>query len=230
MFIINQSSSLITKFMTTRSFNSNNLQLFKPLTNFNRYLSKQTGNLKQISFNKNYNNGYKSSYQKNKKITKLGLFIGATTAVYIHTNNSYNKILNETANLGTINLNGIHSNNGKLGNLLPSTSSNLEEVEPNNVHSKTSRFGLQYKQLCYGSLTGLFFGVVIGKLSTVLGFISLSALLLVQFLQSRQIINVPWNSIVKIGSDKIDVKKLILEDPNFKVSFALTFLIAAFNI
>ncbi|KAH3683399.1 hypothetical protein WICPIJ_005618 [Wickerhamomyces pijperi] len=147
----------------------------------------------------------------------LSLLVGATTAVYLHSHNS--KILNDTANLGTINVNDYKSK--------------LPEVDtsslPPALQSRDAR-KVQYKQLCYGSLTGLFFGVVIGKLSTVLGFISLSAVLLIQFLQSRGIVDIPWKQVIKIGNDRVDLKKLVLENPSFKWSFALTFVVAAFNI
>jgi predicted lipid-binding transport protein (Tim44 family) len=80
---------------------------------------------------------------------------------------SHSQILNETVNLGTINV-------GQLD-------TNAKKLDPARK-SVTSRFGgkLHYKQLCYGSLIGLFTGVVIGKLSSVLGFITLSTVLLLQ--------------------------------------------------
>jgi uncharacterized membrane protein (Fun14 family) len=150
----------------------------------------------------------------NLSASKLGLAIGATSALLLHT---HSKILNEAVTVRSA----------------PIINTDYSVINPNKVNNPTrSRFGgkLHYKQLSYGSLLGLFAGVVIGKLSSVLAFISLSVFLTAQFLQSRGIIQVPWTSIVRIGSDRVDLRQLLLEDPSFKVSFALTFLIAAFNI
>lgn len=98
--------------------------------------------------------------------TKFGLFVGASSAVLLHT---HSKILNEAAsNLGTIPVNN---------------NQYTKVVDPQSINRpRTSRFNgaLQYRQLSYGSLAGLFFGVVIGKLSSVLVFITLSAVLTLQ--------------------------------------------------
>lgn len=95
-----------------------------------------------------------------------------------------------------------------------------------------SRFGgkLDYQELSIGSVTGLFLGLIVGKLSSAIVFLSLSTYFLLQFLESRNIITIPWNQIVQIGSSRINVKELFLHKPSFKISFVLTFLIAAYNI
>lgn len=95
-----------------------------------------------------------------------------------------------------------------------------------------SRFGgnLNYEELTIGSVTGLFLGIILGKLSQVFVFISLSSFLLVEFLQSRNIINVPWNYIFTVGKQKIDLKQLVFEKPSFKISFVLSLIIAAYNV
>lgn len=95
-----------------------------------------------------------------------------------------------------------------------------------------ARFGnyLNYEELTIGSVTGLFLGIILGKLSQVFLFISLSSFLLVEFLQSRNIINVPWNYIFTIGKQKIDLKQLVFEKPSFKISFVLSLIIAAYNV
>ncbi|KAK6459427.1 uncharacterized protein RJT20DRAFT_15879 [Scheffersomyces xylosifermentans] len=96
----------------------------------------------------------------------------------------------------------------------------------------TSRFGgrLDYEELTVGSVTGLFVGIIAGKLSSVFLFLSLASYFLVEFLESRHIINIPWTYIVKIGKNRIDIKEMVLNNPSFKISFALSFLIAAYNI
>lgn len=105
---------------------------------------------------------------------------------------------------------------------------------PDAVQAKvrTSRFGgkLDYGELCLGSLTGLFLGVVVGKLSSVLVFISVSSYLLLQFLENRGMITIPWTSILNIGSRQWDLKLLFFNKPSFKVSLVSSFLIAAFNV
>ncbi|KAI5968767.1 hypothetical protein CANMA_002203 [Candida margitis] len=95
-----------------------------------------------------------------------------------------------------------------------------------------SRFGnnLNYEELTIGSVTGLFLGIILGKLSQVFVFISLSSFLLVEFLQSRNIINIPWNYIFTVGKQKIDLKQLVFEKPSFKISFILSLIIAAYNV
>lgn len=113
-------------------------------------------------------------------------------------------------------------------------------AQPNRVQinvppAKKSRVSnyLNYDELAIGSVTGLFLGIVAAKLSTVIVFLVLSSYFLVLFLESRGVIDIPWNSIISVGQDKtrqIDVKRLVLHKPNFKVSFALAFLIAAFNV
>lgn len=97
---------------------------------------------------------------------------------------------------------------------------------------KTSRFGgkLDYSELCLGSLTGLFMGVVVGKLSSVLVFISVSTYLLLQFLENKGMITIPWTSILNIGNRQWDVKQLFFDKPSFKISLVSSFLIAAFNV
>lgn len=95
-----------------------------------------------------------------------------------------------------------------------------------------SRFGgkLDYQELTIGSITGLFLGILAGKLSSAIVFLTLSGYLLTQFLENKGIISIPWRQFVNIGSERIDVKRLVLNQPSFKISFVLTFLIAAFNV
>jgi uncharacterized membrane protein (Fun14 family) len=104
--------------------------------------------------------------------------------------------------------------------------------QPFVIEPKKSRFNgkLNYEELTIGSVTGLFLGVIIGKLSSVLVVLTLAGYFFLQFLQSRELITIPWNSIVSVGKKKIDVKNLVFEKPSFKLSFVLCFLIAAFNI
>ncbi|GEQ68350.1 hypothetical protein JCM33374_g2018 [Metschnikowia sp. JCM 33374] len=113
-------------------------------------------------------------------------------------------------------------------------SSPQRNYSPQSVEAKvrTSRMGgkLDYSDLSIGSITGLFLGIVIGKLSTAIVFLSLSSYLLLQFLENRGIITIPWTSVFSIGTSKIDLKTLFFNRPSFKVSFVASFLLAAFNV
>lgn len=103
---------------------------------------------------------------------------------------------------------------------------------PQSVGYKKSRFGgkLNYEELTIGSITGLFLGIIIGKLSSVFMFFTLSCYFMIEFLESRNIINIPWSYIITVGKEKVDVKELVLQKPSFKISFVLAFIIAAYNI
>lgn len=119
--------------------------------------------------------------------------------------------------------------------ILNDTFAQPNRVQVNVPLAKTGRLGnyLNYEELAIGSVTGLFLGIVAAKLSSVIVFLVLSSYFLVLFLESRGVIDIPWNSIISVGQDKsrqIDVKRLVLHKPSFKVSFALAFLIAAFNV
>lgn len=89
---------------------------------------------------------------------------------------------------------------------------------------------LNYNDLCIGSITGLFLGIIVGKLSTTIAFLGVSAYLFLQFLESRGIITIPWRSVVKMGKQQIDLKSMFFENLSFKLSFVSTFVLAAWNI
>ncbi|CAI5756905.1 unnamed protein product [Candida verbasci] len=131
--------------------------------------------------------------------------------------NSFSKIYNDTAALQqqSLPINDIKSN-----------------IKVNEKGYTESRFNnyLNYQELTIGSVTGLFLGIIIGKLSQVFLFVTLSSYLLLEFLQSRNVINIPWNKIVSIGKEKIDIKQLVFEKPSFKISFILSLIIAAYNV
>lgn len=94
---------------------------------------------------------------------------------------------------------------------------------------------LNYRQLCYGSILGVFCGVIVGKISSLLVFITGIGLLGLQFLQNRGVISSDSTRslskyVVTIGREKVDLNTLIWDKPNFKISFLLTFVLAAFNV
>lgn len=101
---------------------------------------------------------------------------------------------------------------------------------------RTGGFRLDYRQLCYGSIFGLFLGVVVGKISSLLVFLTASAYLALQFLQNRGVIDKGatkgllqgWT--VKTSRESVDLNAMVWERPCFKASFLLTFVLAAVNI
>ncbi|CAK7909420.1 hypothetical protein CAAN1_24S01376 [[Candida] anglica] len=148
----------------------------------------------------------------------LKLLFGATIS-FVAVNASGSRILNDAAY--------------SAGRLESKIASSIDEVATKANQTATgSRFGgqLNYNELTIGSLTGLFLGIIAGKLSSMIVFLTLSGYFLTQFLESRGIISIPWGQMVQIGSERIDLKRLVLEKPSFKIPFVLTFLIAAYNI
>lgn len=95
---------------------------------------------------------------------------------------------------------------------------------------------LDYRQLCMGSILGLVLGVVVGKVSTLLVYVTAAGLLGLQWLQNRGIVDKNATQslfaryIVKSGRETLDLNTLIWERPSFKLSFLLTFVLAAANI
>ncbi|RCK63645.1 hypothetical protein Cantr_10053 [Candida viswanathii] len=106
------------------------------------------------------------------------------------------------------------------------------DVSPGQEPFKKSRFDgyLNYEELTIGSVVGLFLGIIIGKLSQVIVFVSLSSYFLIEFLESRGIVTIPWNYFITVGKERINLKQLFFEKPSFKISFVLSFIIAAYNV
>ncbi|SCU78836.1 LAME_0A06040g1_1 [Lachancea meyersii CBS 8951] len=101
------------------------------------------------------------------------------------------------------------------------------------VESKVRK--LNYRQLCLGSIIGLVAGVVVGKISTVLVFLTAFGLLSVQWLENRGLVDKrsTWGLskyVLRTGKESVDLNTLIWEKPNFKIPFLLTFVLAAVNI
>ncbi|AEY96649.1 FAEL332Wp [Eremothecium gossypii FDAG1] len=108
------------------------------------------------------------------------------------------------------------------------------------VTSKEVRRGrlngkLDYRQLCLGSIAGVALGIVVGKISHALVFITGLGLLALQWLQSRGIVDKGTTRglsryLISTGREKIDLNTLFWEKPSFKISFLLTFVLAALNV
>lgn len=103
-------------------------------------------------------------------------------------------------------------------------------LTPNNTLKIDGRFHLNYEELTIGSVTGMVLGIIIGKISSMLVFLGLSSYFLVQFLELRNIVTIPWTSIINVGKNRIDLRDLVLNNANFKIAFVSAFLIAAFNV
>lgn len=158
-------------------------------------------------------NSYNSSKSNSSNIFKL--FFASAGASFLLTTSFAKSIYNDVA----------------VATPRQQVASNVS-VQPVTKTPTKTRFGdyLNYEELTIGSVTGLFLGIILGKLSQVFVFISLSSFLLVEFLQSRNIINVPWNYILTVGKQKINLKQLVFEKPSFKISFVLSLIIAAYNV
>lgn len=89
---------------------------------------------------------------------------------------------------------------------------------------------ISYEEMTLGLVTGLFLGIIAGKLLLVFVMLLLSSYFLVTFLENRGIISIPWTQIIQFGKEKIDMKAMIFDKLSFKVPFVLSFLIAAYNI
>lgn len=142
------------------------------------------------------------------------IFGAAASVITLHTLKD-SKILNESA---------------FASNPIGQISSNVKSVATDTPASTGFGGRVNYNELTIGSITGLFLGIIAGKLSSAIVFLALSGYFLTQFLESRGIISIPWGKVIHIGSETIDLKSLVLEKPSFKVPFVLTFLIAAYNI
>ncbi|KAK9380576.1 uncharacterized protein V2V93DRAFT_371058 [Kockiozyma suomiensis] len=97
------------------------------------------------------------------------------------------------------------------------------------VSSEARKSRIDYRELSIGSFAGLFVGFIVGKLSKLLVFISSSTYLFLQFLESRGLISMPYNSLYSWAKKRYGDKELILENISFKVAFALAAAVAAAN-
>lgn len=112
---------------------------------------------------------------------------------------------------------------------------NIELRQQNEMGSSVTKKShlsdmLNYDELTIGSVTGLFLGIIAGKMSSIIVFLTLSTYLLTQFLESRGIITIPWLAMITMGKEKMDIKELVFDKISFKIAFVSTFLIAAFNV
>ncbi|ODV83613.1 hypothetical protein CANARDRAFT_186197, partial [[Candida] arabinofermentans NRRL YB-2248] len=87
---------------------------------------------------------------------------------------------------------------------------------------------LNYQELSIGSMFGVIAGLVVGKLSSVIMFASLAFYLSLQFLNSRNIISLPFTKVIKVGSQVIDIREMVFEKPSFNITFILAFVLAAY--
>ncbi|ODQ77882.1 hypothetical protein BABINDRAFT_163257 [Babjeviella inositovora NRRL Y-12698] len=160
---------------------------------------------------------HQSSNAKHASVTplRLGLLFGLTGSTYFLASNRavyHNDFASAT--------NAIVDKTGKV----------LNENKPVVVRQ---RFGgkLNYHELSIGSITGLFFGIIVGKLSHILVFVTVSGYLGLQYLQSKGIITLPTvNRVVKVAGSRVDVDDLVWNNQSFKLSFVSAFLVAAYNV
>lgn len=191
----------------------NNLNLFNKLafrstSNVSKLNIIRQFSSKPNSFLKNYDllkfKGKKMSFQPNLNFRFVlgSVSLAAFTAGMV----SFNELKNDAMS--------------KEPSIIPTVESNADQ----------SKHKLTYDDLTYGSICGLFLGIVIGKLSYVLALISMATFLTIEFLRNRNILYLNWNGLIQLGSSRIDLRKLIFDNFSFKLSFILSFVIAAWNI
>lgn len=106
----------------------------------------------------------------------------------------------------------------------------VRDPEPlhHQVHDVARKYDrkVNHHELAIGSMSGLLFGVLIGKFSKViLSFTALGALLL-RFLTSRNIIKLPTMGRY-VNKEKL---QRLLERPSFNICFVLSFAVAFMNV
>lgn len=113
--------------------------------------------------------------------------------------------------------------------LLPSIEVRKPSVKTTAVRNENPK-NSTYRDLCIGSVTGLFFGTLIGKFSSLIIFFALLTYLGIQFLEQRGLIRVPWKRLFSFEGSGTRFENLIKSRFYFNTSFSAVFLIAAFNI
>ncbi|KAK9464020.1 uncharacterized protein V1516DRAFT_608838, partial [Lipomyces oligophaga] len=88
---------------------------------------------------------------------------------------------------------------------------------------------MDYREMTLGSFAGLFVGYVTGKLSKVLVFIASSMFLLIEFLESRNIISLPYGQLYDSMKQRFGRRDFVFENASFKISFFLASIVAAWN-
>lgn len=189
------------------------------LFNFNNFIT----NFKSSSSRSSYggSSNYSSSSSNNSNNTLKLLFASAGSS-FLLLFTFARKIHNDTGSLTQY----------QQQQQQPSLDLSISKQQPLQKQYHESRFSnyLNYEELTIGSVVGLFSGVIIGKLSQVIVFVSLLSYFLIEFLENKNIIHIPWNYFITIGKEKINLKQLFFEKPSFKISFVLSFIIAAYNV
>ncbi|KHC40913.1 Protein not essential for viability [Candida albicans P76055] len=191
------------------------------LFNFNNFITNFKSSSSRSSYggSSNYSN-YSSSNNSNNTLKLLFASAGSSFLLLF---TFARKIHNDTGSL---------TQYQQQQQQQPSIDLSISKQQPLQKQYHESRFSnyLNYEELTIGSVVGLFSGVIIGKLSQVIVFVSLSSYFLIEFLENKNIIHIPWNYFITIGKEKINLKQLFFEKPSFKISFVLSFIIAAYNV
>ncbi|EDO18675.1 hypothetical protein Kpol_1055p30 [Vanderwaltozyma polyspora DSM 70294] len=104
------------------------------------------------------------------------------------------------------------------------SSTRFESINLDNRRAK-------YREMCVGSVLGLVSGVIIGKISTVLAYVTVFSLLAIEWLSNKGIIDKSYlygrtsRYLKHVAGSNISLDK-----PFFKVPFLLTFFISSLNI
>lgn len=119
-------------------------------------------------------------------------------------------------------------------NVLKQTGLSQAEVE---VVKGERKVRLDYRGLCLGSILGVGAGVIIGKISGVLAYFTVFAFLVLQWMKNRGLIDKNSSQlrglyrVAKVGfvDEEGNARFVNSENLCFKLSFLLTFLLAAVN-
>lgn len=97
--------------------------------------------------------------------------------------------------------------------------------------SSRSERKMKYKELCCGSIIGLMSGIMVGKISSLLVYLSIIGALVFEWLGNKRIINKRYTlQVVSTSMSRIIGNNVNMNNPFFKVSFLLTFILSAFSV
>ncbi|QPG75583.1 hypothetical protein FOA43_002940 [Brettanomyces nanus] len=158
--------------------------------------------------------GWKSHYDHSSRASK-GVVIGlmGISATYL------------------INHNPIRNDSALAYSQGPTTPKGYQYVKIPEKPKYDGAFGgrLNYKQLALGSIFGMLSGLIAGQLSSLFVFFSLGVYLAAQYLHAQGVLTIPMTKIVRIGTEDIDIRQMVFEQPSFSITYVLSFLIAAYN-
>lgn len=108
------------------------------------------------------------------------------------------------------------------------SSKTLGKAKEKAAPSSRSKQAKLYRQISSGSIIGLVAGLAISTFSKPLTFLLGCLLFGVQFAASQGLHLIPYGTIQRYITRKVDVRSALTSHVAFKLSFGLTFALAAF--